>query len=406
MAIEQICEKEKCFGCSLCHDLCPVGAISIETLDGFYYPVIDKEKCVSCGKCQKLCPANNEEEIKKSKYETPDVAYAAWSKDDKRHFESASGGIATELSKAFLEQGGFVVGVWFNPETYVVEHKICETIDELEACAKSKYVQSSKTGIWSQIKEKIKEKPCLFIGVPCEVFAFKMLCTTLDQTEIKPFYCVDILCHGGVSSGLFKEHLNCISKNKKILNVLFRGGKHDCLFTVLGENNHIIYQFGQYKDPIFKYFMKRSILRSNCFLCQFAESKRVGDITLGDFWGLDEKILEQIKVPGYNMIFINNTNGNRLLKLIYDDITIIERPVKEAIDGNDTLKAPTVKPEEYDSLWQKIKSIGFYEAIKSVYNYDWQKEYKILLIWKIIKKIFPPIVLIRKMILKIIGSGK
>lgn len=402
MAIVQICEKEKCFGCSLCHDLCPVGAISIETIGGFYYPVIDKEKCVSCGKCQKFCPANNEENIEKSKNETPDIAYAAWSKDDKRHFESASGGIATELSKAFIEQGGFVVGVWFNPETYVVEHKICETIDELEACAKSKYVQSSKTGIWSKIKEKIKEKPCLFIGVPCEVFAFKTLCTTLDQTKIKPFYCVDILCHGGVSSGLFNEHLKYISKNKKIKNVLFRGGKYDCLFTAIGEKNKIIYQFGQYKDPLFKYFMQRSILRYNCFSCIFAESRRCGDITLGDFWGLDEKVLEQIKILGYNMIFVNNQKGENLLKLIQDYITVVKRPVKEAINGNDTLKAPTNKPEEYDLLWQNINKIGFYDAIKVVYNYDWRKEYKIFLIWKILKKIFPPIVPIRRFVIKVL----
>ena len=402
MAIEQICEKEKCFGCSLCHDLCPVGAISIETLDGFYYPVIDKEKCVSCGKCQKLCPANNEEEIKKSKYETPDVAYAAWSKDDKRHFESAYGGIATELSKAFLEQGGFVVGVWFNPETYVVEHKICETIDALEACAKSKYVQSSKTGIWKQIKEKIKEKPCLFIGVPCEVFAFKTLCLTLDQTKIKPFYCVDILCHGGVSSELFNKHINYVSKGKKISDVLFRGGKYDCLFTVIGEKNKILYQFGQYKDPVFKYFMQRSILRNNCFSCPFAESRRVSDLTLGDFWGLDEKILEQINIPGYNMIFINNSKGDNLLSLISCNITLIERTAKEAIDGNDTLKTSTHKPEEYDLLWKKINSIGFYKAIMFVYNYNWEKEYHIFLIWKILKKIFPPIAPIRRFIVKLL----
>lgn len=406
MAIEQICEKEKCFGCSLCHDLRPVGAISIETLDGFYYPVIDKEKCVSCGKCQKLCPANNEEEIKKSKYETPDVAYAAWSKDDKRHFESASGGIATELSKAFLEQGGFVVGVWFNPETYVVEHKICETIDELETCAKSKYVQSSKTGIWKQIKEKIKEKPCLFIGVPCEVFAFKTLCLTLDQTKIKPFYCVDIICRGGASPYVFNEHIKQINKGKRIKNISFRGGKYDGSLVLYDNDNKIIYNFNAFYDPYYICFEEHSIFRKNCFSCKFAGSKRISDLTIGDFWGLDEQVLKTIQINGRNLFFINSDNGNVLINMIKDKVILTERPVEEAIKGNFTLNCPTEKPKEYDELWVKIEKDGFYEAFELIYHFSWQRKQRLLKLWNVVKCIFPPIVPIRRFIIKLLkGEG-
>ena len=378
MAIEQICEKEKCFGCSLCHDLCPVGAISIEIIGGFYYPVVDKEKCVSCGKCQKLCPANNEEEIEKAKHETPDVAYAAWSKDDKRHFESASGGIATELSKAFIEQGGFVVGVWFNPETNIVEHKICETSEELEACAKSKYVQSSKTGIWTQIKEKIKEKPCLFIGVPCEVFAFKTLMSTLEKTEIKPFYCVDILCRGGSSPYVLCEHIKTISKKNRIKDISFRGGKYDGFLTLYGEKHKVLYKSHAFYDPYYKCFEEHSIFRKNCFKCNFAGSERIGDITIGDFWGLDKNVLKTIKIKGRNLIFINNDSGNILIDMVKDRINLVKRPPTEAINGNFTLKTPTVKPQEYEFFWQNItESTKLQTTVRNVYGYSWRRKYYI-----------------------------
>ena len=106
------------------------------------------------------------------------------------------------------------------------------------------------------------------------------------------------------------------------------------------------------------------------------------------------------------MIFVNNQEGKNIFKLIHDNITVVERPVKEAINGNDTLKASTNKPEEYDILWQNINKIGFYDAIKVVYNYNWEKEYKILLIWKMLKKIFPPIAPIRRFIIKLLkGEG-
>lgn len=56
----QICEKEKCTGCTACKNICPVNAISMgQNEEGFFYPVIDTNLCVDCKKCQNVCPANH-----------------------------------------------------------------------------------------------------------------------------------------------------------------------------------------------------------------------------------------------------------------------------------------------------------------------------------------------------------
>lgn len=52
-------EKEKCCGCCVCSEICPVQAIAmIEDAEGFLYPYLDEMKCIRCNLCRKVCPAN------------------------------------------------------------------------------------------------------------------------------------------------------------------------------------------------------------------------------------------------------------------------------------------------------------------------------------------------------------
>lgn len=45
-------DKNKCIGCELCIQKCPVGAISLKNGKA----KIDMKKCIRCGKCHKICP--------------------------------------------------------------------------------------------------------------------------------------------------------------------------------------------------------------------------------------------------------------------------------------------------------------------------------------------------------------
>ncbi len=45
-------DGEKCTGCGLCVDACPLEAISLQDDKA----KVDEEKCTECGKCVEQCP--------------------------------------------------------------------------------------------------------------------------------------------------------------------------------------------------------------------------------------------------------------------------------------------------------------------------------------------------------------
>ena len=102
--MNKICEENKCTGCGLCVNVCPVNAISLDlNNEGFYMPKINNNSCIKCLLCEKKCKEQNEK-----KY--PITAFKAKSKNKEVLINSTSGGIFSELSKHIIKDGGVVFG--------------------------------------------------------------------------------------------------------------------------------------------------------------------------------------------------------------------------------------------------------------------------------------------------------
>lgn len=353
----QICKDNDCFGCASCADICPVSAISMTDENGFYRPLIDSRKCISCGLCKSVCISNSMEKLPLIRQETN--CFAAYSKNEEIHYEASSGGLCTEISKAIIALGGIVAGAWWNPEKQLVEHRICKCIDEIELLKKSKYVQSKMDGIYDSIEEHLMQSEiCLFIGVPCQVYAIKRRFSEYK----KNFYCIDLLCRGGASSKCLREHLKYLY-NGKLEYISFRGGSDDCTLSLFDEKHKKIYRGPQYTDPYFFSFMEHMLFQEQCYRCPFAGRQRIGDLTIGDYWGLAEEAKPESGGDGINLVFQNDNKGNFLLELVKEKIEIVKRPAIEAINGNETLQYPTPMPDGYAEFWEIINREGYRSAL-------------------------------------------
>lgn len=352
--MQQICELNKCTGCFACKNICPKGAIDVtQDLLGKTIPEIN-DNCIDCGLCVKICPVNKGLDLN-----YPIKCYATKSLDDSDK-DCSSGGIATAFSRYVVNNNGYVYGAAFD-NYELVAHKYIDSIDGLNDLKGSKYVQSYVGDTYKQVKEQLKYKFVLYIGTPCQIAGLK----SFLNKDYDNLITVDLICHGTPPVSYLKEHIKSLNINDYD-NLSFRG-KYDfklCLY----DNNNLVYQKSNEDDFYFSSFFKGLTYRDNCYDCKYAGINRVSDITIGDFWGLDEKILNDNFNGKASVVLINSKKGMKFFENVKDKMIVIERNIDEAVKGNDQLRHPSPKHKLRHKFEDEYKANGFSKAIRKVYG--------------------------------------
>ncbi len=309
--VQEVHEKnidkiELCCGCMSCVNACKVGAIKMFLdKDGFWMPRIEKEKCVECGKCKSVCPMCNE--VKG--VEVPEECLAAMGSDEVRA-HSSSGGIFPLLAETVLQDGGYVAGAIFDEE-FEVKHIITNELSEVKKMYSSKYVQSYIGDLYVQVEQILKRgKKVLFSGCACQAAGLQQYL----QYEYSNLYIIDVVCHGVPSVGVYRSYLR---EKGAIKNISFRDksklGWASGLVMNYADGKEEIYPVGY--EPYMVAYLNNWILRESCFDCQF-KSKKYSDITLGDFWGINQEgAFEDGK--GSSFVTLNTSKGVALFRTIF-----------------------------------------------------------------------------------------
>lgn len=358
MPIQQICDREMCTACFACMGVCPKGAISKElnTL-GEEFPSIDSSKCVDCGLCTSICTINNKPAMRRA-----DFCYAAWSKSEDDLSKSSSGGIAAVLSRNGISKGGVIYGS--TSEAGQIFHTRIDTVDDIEKLRGSKYVKSDIQDCYRRVRDDLRNgRKVLFIGTPCQVAGVK----AIAGRDYENLVTVDLVCHGTPPFTYLKEYLDnkCShsSKGKSWDSVSFRFEKYFLMKVYL--DGKIIYQKGAADDLYYLAFLDGMIFRSNCYQCQYACPDRVGDLTIGDFWGLDRRKIVTDYDGKISLILPNTQKGNVYLQECVDELNLFKLPIEDALNpqqGN--LLHPSI-PHKERRLFEKMYPIhGFVGTIK------------------------------------------
>lgn len=328
-----ICTKSNCSGCHACANVCPTKCITMQPdKEGFCYPKIDKKKCVHCDKCKDVCQVINPIRSKS----IPKV-YAAYNNDENIRYLSSSGGVFTVIAQEIIDKGGLVFGAAFDSDLSV-HHIWIEKKEDIKKLRKSKYVQSTIGTAYTEVKKRLDDgKYVLFTGTPCQIDG---LIHYLGK-EYPKLYTQDIICHGVPSPIVWKKYLDyqcgvhCTELDlteKPDFRSKDKGWTLFSLKLYFSDGETYSKMFGE--DLYMRAFLNNICLRPSCYDCKSKSLNRNSDITLADFWGIENIDETMFDNKGTSLIFVNTDKGKELLLGVQDKMTITEENVEDAIKYN------------------------------------------------------------------------
>mgnify|MGYP005872857817 CR=1 FL=1 len=352
--------KEKCVGCKSCEQSCPKRCVSmIENKEGFWYPSVDEKSCIECKICLKRCPVENIE-VHRNK---PKKVWAWRNRNDNDIMRSASGGASDSAARTILQMGGVVYGAAYDEQLTVSHIEVADDAGR-EKIQSSKYVQSDLKDSYSKVKKYLSEdKIVLYTGTPCQIAGLYAFLSG-DSPNL---YTIDLICHGVPSPKFFRRYLEYQSKKTagKVIYFNFRSkdkrgwGTQYLLKTKTKTKTKMLSL-----DRYGKHFMDGDCYRECCYLCNYANMSRVGDLTIGDFWGIAKSHPNFYSPKGVSSVFINTEKGQNLFQMMMPLAMVEEATLDEGMVKQHNLVQPSCRPVARDAFYSNIDESGFIEHIK------------------------------------------
>lgn len=359
----ELCERIKCTGCNACVNICSKAAITmVYEEDGFLYPVIEASRCIGCGACCKVCAASGEYIKEKDTYLK--VVAAVHSEPDERN-HSQSGGLFFALAEQVIAEAGVVYGASYEQE-FKVCHSRAETLEEVQRQRGSKYVQSSTGMTFRQVEADLQAgRKVLYSGTSCQI-AGLLSFLKVKHCKQDNLVTVDLVCHGVPSPLVFQKYLGFLERiwNSKLISVNLRNKKfgwHSCEETYRDRNNKN-YQIHLWRELYFANYM----LRPSCEKCSYATTDKPADITIGDYWNIEN-------------IYDNFYNDNKGISLgiirsekawnLFEKSKVIYKETRLDECLQPRLKAPSKLCRQSKAFWSDYYRMDFKDLMKKYSEY-------------------------------------
>lgn len=292
------------------------------------------------------------------------IAYAAYAKDESLRLSSSSGAVFSLLAEYILSQNGVVYGVALSSDCRSAEFIRINHLEKLIRIRGSKYLQAGIGSTYKQVRSDLESGiSVLFSGVGCQVNGLKLFL----QKDYDNLFCVDVICHGVPSPALWRKYVEHMEKNsgEKLVSVNFRckdNSWQDFGMKEVDENSKEVY-ISKDKDPFMQMFLRNYCLRPSCYECA-AKDRKMSDITIADFWGIERVAPDMNDGKGTSLVLIRNTKGAALFEHISSGLVYKEVSYEDGVRGNPTEYKSVSRPKERDVFFGDMDVLGFEDLQK------------------------------------------
>ncbi len=317
--IQDVVEWGLCVGCGACYFACEKKAI---TLQNFYNcgirPEVDKEKCGNECTCLSYCPGLNVDaglvqddgyEVKSDDLEFGPVLdiWEGYALDQEIRFSASSGGLLTALSLYCIEKENmaFILHSEMHPEKpWENRTAVSRSKSELVLRTGSRYAPSSPCDQLNLIEES--NKPCVFIGKPCDTTAVMMARKQRPQLDenlglVLTFFCAGVPSTRGTIDLIEKLDIS----DSEVNHLRYRGNGWPGSFKVQSSSAR--------KSKSLSYIDSWGELQKyRQFRCQLCPDGlgQVSDIACGDAWHR----YQDDGNPGQSIALVRTERGRKIIR--------------------------------------------------------------------------------------------
>jgi coenzyme F420-reducing hydrogenase beta subunit len=357
--------KYDCTGCGACSAVCPVNCITfVRDGEGFDYPIADS-RCINCGNCERVCPIMNNEDL----FYTENVqkSFAGRHQEDAIWEKSASGGAFTAICNAYCNSGDVIYGAKFDGTEVI--HDYIKSVENIGPFRKSKYVQSNMQNSYKEIKNQLLQgHKILFSGTPCQIAGIR---NYLGKTYAN-LLCVDLVCHGVASPGVFERYISYIEDKykEKVKSYTFRGKKAK-LGKLLQHVITIEFQSGkkvQFENDLFNTaFIQTLLIRPSCSKCRYAKLQRVGDLTIADFKNKHELLPDAKGLDNFSTIIVNTDKGQQVLEKLKSMMKLYSVDIIDIQKTNPPIRNASVMNKSREEFFRDLNNLDPIDRILKKY---------------------------------------
>lgn len=374
-------KPNQCFGCSACFAICTQNAIEMKPdSEGFMAPIMDMDKCINCGACKKVCPAINRW--------TPEAAmnrYYFFQNPDKSVLKnSTSGGAFSAVVETV--NNPYVCGC-VEDDNFYIKHIVAKEEKDIAKMRGSKYVQSDMQDVFQKIGQLLSSgENVVFTGTSCQTHGL-LNYLSYKKIDNNSLITLDLICHGVPSNLMHKEYINYYEKKKtKTPQIHYFRSKRQgwgsrailrnyeqTLVHGSGNADYKSLESQLYANVFFSDFA----LRECCYNCPYCTENKPADITMADFWGIEETDIAGKLEQGCSLL-IGRKKGLNVLNKLDGAACLSDAQKAVASKYQKHLSVPNDRPAIRYAFWKDYYQYGFdYVAHKYLHM---NVKYKILIL--------------------------